>query len=62
MCCFRGKVSLPQPQEPPEPLNSLLMADTSRAQAFERKSRGYNAAFQMATNGLTVDERFSNGG
>ena len=62
MCCFRGKVSLPQPQDPPEPLNSLLMADTPRAQAFKRKSRGYNAAFQMATSGLAVDDRYSNGG
>ena len=60
MCCFRGKVSLPQPQDPPGPLNSLPMEDTPQAQAFKKKSRGYNAAFQMASSGLAMDERFSN--
>jgi len=42
-------------------MKTLLEADTPEARAFRKNSRGYNAAFQLASSGLCVDERFSNG-
>lgn len=60
-CCWCSKLDLPKLQDPPEPLKTLLEADTMQARALRKISRGHNAAFQMASLGLCMDERFSGG-
>ena len=60
-CCNKGTVRLPLLQAPPEPLRALLEENTPKAKAFRRHIRGYNSAFQMASSGLCVDDRFGGG-
>ena len=60
-CCLSGKISLPASVAPPEPLRALLDDLTPQAKEFRNHARAYNAALQMASSGIKVDERFSTG-
>ncbi len=60
-CYLSGTISLPHSHMPPEPLRSLLDDSTPAARAFRKHARAYNNAFQMASSGVQVDERFSTG-
>ncbi len=60
-CCLSGKISLPVSVPPPEPLRALLDDLTPQAKEFRNHARAYNAALQMASSGIKVDERFSTG-
>lgn len=42
MCCFNGKISLPPPIEPPEPLLSYLSGTTPIWKHFLQNIRKYN--------------------
>ena len=48
MCCGKGKICLPLPQAPPQPLLRLFGGQDPQAKAFLASSRAYNSAFSMA--------------
>lgn len=58
MCCLHGKCKLPDVQEPPEPLKTLLSAQTTQAKNFRKHIRQYNAALAFTSTG----GNFSNAG
>ena len=51
MCCSGGKVRLPEIEEPPEPLKSLLTGTSAESKHFLRNIRQYNSCFQMTSFG-----------
>jgi hypothetical protein len=62
ICCAKGKVQLPLPDPPPEPLNSLLLRQDSTGRHFRKRARQYNTIFQMASTGANVDHVGIGGG
>lgn len=53
MCCLNGKVSLPSPNEPPEPLRSYVSGNTALSKHFLTNIRKFNSAFQMTSFGAS---------
>ena len=53
MCCAGGKVRLPELRDPPEPLASLMIAESNEGKKFLRNIRRYNSCFQMTSFGAT---------
>ncbi|XP_060866431.1 uncharacterized protein LOC132942139 [Metopolophium dirhodum] len=51
LCCASGKVSLPNIQEPPEPIKSLLTNNNLHSRNFLTNIRRYNSLFQMTSFG-----------
>ena len=51
MCCDNGRVRIPHLRTPPEPLNTLLNAQTTLAKHFRDNARAYNSTFQMTSLG-----------
>lgn len=51
MCCASGKVILPNIEEPPEPIKSLLTNNHSLSAHFLNNIRRYNSLFQMTSFG-----------
>ena len=51
ICCSGGKVRLPEIEEPPEPLKSLLTGTSAESKHFFRNIRQYNSCFQMTSFG-----------
>ncbi|XP_047534370.1 uncharacterized protein LOC125069008 [Vanessa atalanta] len=51
MCCAAGKVMLPDIEEPPLPLKSLLTSDHPYSTHFLKNIRKYNTLFQMTSFG-----------
>eukprot|EP00976_Prorocentrum_cordatum_P107321 1194619-Prorocentrum_minimum.AAC.7 len=63
VCCQKGKVKLPLPAEPPQPLQDLRMLDNERGRHFRRRSRTYyNSIFQKALTGARLDRVAQGGG
>ena len=51
MCCAGGKVILPDIEEPPQTINSLLTCDRTYSTHFLNNIRKYNTLFQMTSFG-----------
>lgn len=51
MCCASGKVSVPNIQEPPQPIKNLLTNNHSLSRHFLTNIRKYNSIFQMTSFG-----------
>jgi len=54
LSCSDGKVKLPNYEELPEPLKSLMNGDHSKSTEFLSLLRKYNSTFQMASFGISV--------
>lgn len=54
MCCSNGKVKLPNYDEMPDPLKSLLNGDHPRSKEFLTLLRKYNSSFQMTSFGTSA--------
>ena len=55
MSCSSGKVKLPALELPPEPLESLMSATTTRSKHFLENIRKYNSCFQMTSFGASSE-------
>ena len=55
MCCKAGMVKLPDIQDPPEPLLSLLKGTHEYASDFQKGARDLNALLSFASIGADVD-------
>ncbi|CAF1021035.1 unnamed protein product [Adineta steineri] len=53
MCCSNGKVKLAPLRLPPEPLESLMLGETSESKHFLDNIRKYNSCFQMTSFGTS---------
>ena len=62
MCCSDGKIKLPAPAPPPEPLKQLFSASTPEAQHFRQNIRQYNSALAFTSLGARVDDSVNRGG
>ena len=52
ICCLNGKVSLPESENPPEPLHNLMSGlNGDESKHFLKNIRKYNSAFQMTSFG-----------
>ncbi|CAI6347001.1 unnamed protein product [Macrosiphum euphorbiae] len=51
LCCANGKIKLPVPRCPVEPLLSYLIGNTSDSKEFKNNIRSYNSCFQMTSFG-----------
>ncbi|CAI6367600.1 unnamed protein product [Macrosiphum euphorbiae] len=47
MCCLNGTVRIPNIDEPPEPMKTLLESSTSISEHFLGNINKYNNAFHM---------------
>lgn len=54
LCCMGGKVKLPPLRPPPEPLKTLLIAETPESNHFLKNIQKYNGCFQMTSFGAQV--------
>eukprot|EP00106_Octopus_bimaculoides_P009294 XP_014776736.1 PREDICTED: uncharacterized protein LOC106873752 [Octopus bimaculoides] len=54
MCCSGGKVKLPALEDPPQPLQELLLGTTTDSRHFLHNIRKYNYAFQMTSFGANI--------
>ena len=52
MCCGDGDYVLPKFSDPPEPLPTLLYAQTPAARHYRNHIRAYNTSFQMTSAGI----------
>lgn len=50
-CCHGGKVALPELEDPPELIKSLILGTHSFSKNFLEKTRKYNTLFQMTSFG-----------
>ena len=55
MCCFEGKVILPEKNQPSELIKNLL-----NQSEFQTNIRGYNSALSFTSLGINLDERYAN--
>ena len=62
MCCKQGAVTLPTLQAVPQPLKSLLEAQTADAKDFRKHIRRYNSAFAFTSIGVDLDDSVLNTG
>lgn len=58
MCCAKGKIYLPLPQPPPEPILSLFSSDYPESREFIKNIRRYNSSFQMTSFGSTGQRKW----
>lgn len=49
MCCTTKKIKLPQLEEPPESLKTLLAAYIIESKTFQPNTRKYNTCFQLTS-------------
>jgi hypothetical protein len=54
MCCAAGKIKLPQLEELPEPLKTLLAGSTAESKHFLSNIRKCNSCFQMTSFGAEI--------
>ncbi|KAF8210621.1 hypothetical protein K438DRAFT_1571029, partial [Mycena galopus ATCC 62051] len=59
-CCLEGKVDLLPIQAPPRDLLELFDDTSNYSHDFLQNIRAYNAAFALASLGVTVDTRINN--
>jgi hypothetical protein len=62
MCCFQGKIKLPQLDNPPPELLNLLSAQDDISKKFRDHIRTYNNALAMTSLGCNQDRAINNGG
>ncbi|KAJ7044443.1 hypothetical protein C8F04DRAFT_942300, partial [Mycena alexandri] len=60
-CCLDGKVVLPAIRPPPRDLLQLFDGTSNHSTHFKKNIRAYNAAFALASLGVTVDRRVQDG-
>ena len=53
LCCSAGKIKLPLPSDPPQPLKNLLSGNSKMSKSFFKHIRHYNSAFQMTSFGVS---------
>ncbi|KAF5318680.1 hypothetical protein D9619_010670 [Psilocybe cf. subviscida] len=61
MCCSEGKVRLPMLEPPPEPLTTLLTANTPEAKHFREVNWKYNRALAFTSVGVKEDPTVNTG-
>ncbi|KAJ6466774.1 hypothetical protein C8R45DRAFT_838767, partial [Mycena sanguinolenta] len=61
-CCLDGKISLPDVQAPPRALLELFNGTSHHSPHFKKNIRAYNAAFALASLGVTIDNSVLDGG
>jgi hypothetical protein len=62
MCCFSGKMDLPNLHEPPPELHQLLTGTDDVAKNFRKNIRRYNNALAMTSLGCKTDDSLNQGG
>jgi hypothetical protein len=60
-CCLDGKIVLPAVKVPPRPLLELFDGTSNHSAEFKKNIRRYNAAFALASLGVTVDKSVQDG-
>ncbi|EAU86521.2 transcriptional factor B3 [Coprinopsis cinerea okayama7 len=60
-CCRKGRVRIPLLEQPPQPLQLLLTAQTLQAKAFRNDLWKYNRAFSFTSLGVLEDHAINNG-
>lgn len=60
-CCLEGKVDLPPVRAPPRDLLELFDGTSNYSRDFIDNIRSYNAAFALASLGVTVDRKVNEG-
>lgn len=60
-CCLEGKIELPELQELPVPLNTLLTDQTHEVVSFRRDIRRYNSTLAFTSLQATFDRRVLDG-
>lgn len=60
LCCGNGKIRLPALQPPPEPILSLLTAETREAREFRHRIRAYDNVFAFCSLAVNLDETLAN--
>ncbi|KAJ7234903.1 hypothetical protein B0H12DRAFT_998756, partial [Mycena haematopus] len=60
-CCLNGKVVLPAIRAPPRDLLELFNGTSNHSSHFKKNIRAYNAAFALASLGVTVDNTVQDG-
>ncbi|KAJ6587606.1 hypothetical protein DFH09DRAFT_909703, partial [Mycena vulgaris] len=60
-CCLDGKIKLPAVRKPPRELLELFNGTSNHAAHFKKNIRNYNAAFALASLGVTVDKTVLDG-
>ncbi|KAJ7240050.1 hypothetical protein C8J57DRAFT_1085988, partial [Mycena rebaudengoi] len=60
-CCLDGKVQLPAVRAPPQELLELYNGTSHYSKEFLKNIRAYNAAFALASLGVTVDKSVQGG-
>ncbi|KAJ7037314.1 hypothetical protein C8F04DRAFT_1035991, partial [Mycena alexandri] len=60
-CCLDGKVVLPPVRQPPRDLLELFDGTSHHSAHFKKNIRSYNAAFALASLGVTVDKSVQDG-
>ncbi|KAJ7146510.1 hypothetical protein C8R44DRAFT_724281 [Mycena epipterygia] len=60
-CCLDGKIVLPAVRAPPRDLLELFNGTSHRSEHFKKNIRTYNAAFALASLGVTVDKTVLDG-
>ncbi|GFV85498.1 helitron_like_N domain-containing protein [Trichonephila clavipes] len=60
MCCPNGKVNLPPPTEPPEPLFTYVAGTTRELKKFLQHIRNYSSCFQRTSFGVANIVRYDN--
>lgn len=61
MCCYSGKITLPQVQGAPPELDTLLRGTNDASKKFLENIRTYNNALAMTSLGVAVDETVNRG-
>lgn len=61
-CCRSGKIQLPLPEAPPEPLLGYLSDVTPDSRFYRKWARTLNNALSMASMDAKVDKQFMRGG
>jgi hypothetical protein len=62
MCCYQGKISLPELHHIPQQLYDLFTADNPVSKAFHLRILFYNNSMAMTSTGKTVDHATNQGG
>ncbi|KAH9835234.1 uncharacterized protein C8Q71DRAFT_676050, partial [Rhodofomes roseus] len=60
-CCNSGKVHVPAPPDPPDPLKQLFVQDTVQAREFRNNIRQYNSVFAFTSLGVQIDDSVNRG-
>ncbi|KAF8194927.1 hypothetical protein BJ912DRAFT_807026, partial [Pholiota molesta] len=62
MCCFNGKIELPNLENPPPELSHLLTDTSPASKSFRSNIRQYNNALAMTSLGVKIDDSLNRQG